>query len=99
MKDAVGFIGMWFLCFLAVALFHQSALAEEIKVYTLDGCVKEALANNWKLKAKKEQVDQAEYVKNQARAEFHPKLRTAYGYKRYVSAKRTTSFPRLRGVS
>ena len=83
MKDTVGFIGMWVLGFLAVTLFHQSVLAEEIKVYTLDGCVKEALANNWKLKAKKEQLDQAEYVKNQARAEFLPKLSTTYGYKRY----------------
>ena len=83
MKSAFRSIGMWFLCFLAVTLLHQSASGEGIKVYTLDGCVKEALANNWKLKAKKEQVDQAEYVKNQARAEFLPKLKTAYGYKRY----------------
>ena len=84
MKDTVGFIGMWVFGFLAVTLFHQSVLAEEIRVYTLDGCVKEALANNWKLKAKKEQLDQTEYVKNQARAEFLPKLSTTYGYKRYA---------------
>jgi outer membrane protein len=83
MKDAVRFIGMWFLCFLAVALFKQSAPAAEKKVYTLDACVKEALVNNWKLKAKKEQIDQAKYVKNKARAEFLPKLSTSYGYKRY----------------
>jgi outer membrane protein TolC len=49
----------------------------------LDECVKEALANNWRLKAKKETIDQAEYVKNQARADFLPKLSTSYGYTRY----------------
>jgi outer membrane protein len=68
---------------LAVFCLSNGALAEGKKVYTLEQCVKEALANNWKLKAKKEQIDQAEYVKNQARADFLPKLSTSYGYKRY----------------
>ena len=67
---------------LAVLCLSNEALAEG-KVYTLERCVKEALANNWKLKAKKEQIDQAEYVKNQARADFLPKLSTSYGYKRF----------------
>ena len=79
----VRFMGMLFLSFWVIALFHQSVRAGEIRVYTLDECVKEALSNNWELKAKKEQIDQAEYVKNQARAEFLPKLSTSYGYKRY----------------
>ncbi len=79
----VRFMGMLFLSFWVIALFHQSVRAGEIRVYTLDECVKEALRNNWELKAKKEQIDQAEYVKNQARAEFLPKLSTSYGYKRY----------------
>ena len=63
-------------------LFAGKAAGEK-KVYTLDECVKEALANNWKLKAKKEQINQAEYVKNQARASLLPRLSTSYGYKRY----------------
>lgn len=72
--------------FVLLALyFSGGALAKEKKVYTLDECVKEALANNWKLKAKKEQINQAEYVKNQARADFLPKLSTSYGYKRFGS--------------
>ena len=79
----VRFMGMLFLSFWVIAVFHQSVRAGEIRVYTLDECVKEALRNNWELKAKKEQIDQAEYVKNQARAEFLPKLSTSYGYKRY----------------
>ena len=69
----------WFVmacvgCLLSILCLSSGALAEGKKVYTLQGCVKEALANNWKLKAKKEQIDQAEYVKNQARADFLPKL-------------------------
>jgi len=70
-------------CLLSVLSLSIGALAAEKKIYTLDQCVKEALANNWKLKAKKEQINQAEYVKNQARADFLPKLSTSYGYKRY----------------
>ena len=64
----IRFMGMLFLSFWVIAFFHQSVPAGEIRVYTLDECVKEALRNNWELKAKKEQIDQAEYVKNQARA-------------------------------
>jgi len=70
-------------CLLSILYLSSGALAAEKKVYTLEQCVKEALANNWKLKAKKEQINQAEYVKNQARADFLPKLSTSYGYKRY----------------
>ena len=73
--------GALFILFLA--FFPGGGLAADKKVYTLDECVKEALANNWKLKAKKETIDQAEYVKNQARADFLPKLSTSYGYTRY----------------
>ena len=70
-------------CLLSILCLSSGAPAAEKKVYTLEQCVKEALANNWKLKAKKEQINQAEYAKNQARADFLPKLRTSYGYKRY----------------
>jgi len=70
-------------------LFPGSGLAGGKKVYTLDEAVKEALANNWKLKAKEEKIQQATYVKNQARAEFLPKLSTSYGYSRYGSLRTT----------
>ena len=68
---------------LSVILFPGVGLGEEKKVYTLDKAVEEALANNWRLKAKQEQIDQAKYYKNQARADFLPKLSTSYGYTRY----------------
>ena len=85
MRRKVGFVVGCILFLSAIFLFLPEGRAGEKKVYTLDECVKEALANNWKLKAKKEQINQAEYVKNQARANFLPRLSTSYGYKRYGS--------------
>jgi outer membrane protein len=80
----------WFMmacviCSLYIFSLGGQTWAKDNKVYTLEQCVKEALANNWKLKAKKEQINQAEYVKNQARADFLPKLSTSYGYRRLGS--------------
>ncbi len=83
MRRKVCFVVGCILFLSATFLFLPEGRAGEKKVYTLDECVKEALANNWKLKAKKEQINQAEYVKNQARASFLPRLSTSYGYKRY----------------
>ena len=77
------------LIILSIIFSPKGGLAADKKVYTLDECVKEALANNWKLKAKKETIDQAKYAKNQARAEFLPKLSTSYGYTRFGSSRTT----------
>jgi outer membrane protein TolC len=84
----------WLICggvlfILSVIFFPTLGLAEGKKIYTLDEAVKEALANNWQLKAKEEKIDQATYFKNQARAEFLPKLSTSYGYTRYGSLRTT----------
>lgn len=80
-KTSLVWSGVLFI--LSLTFFPGSGLTADKKVYTLDECVKEALENNWKLKAKKEIIDQAQYVKNQARADFLPKLSTSYGYARY----------------
>jgi len=77
------------LFILSMVFFPEAGLAQGKKVYTLEEAVKEALANNWKLKAKEEKIDQAKYYKNQARAEFLPKLSTSYGYTRYGSLRTT----------
>jgi len=53
------------------------------KVYTLEESIREALSNNRRLNAKRERIDQAQNVRNQARADFLPKLSTSYGYTRY----------------
>ena len=83
MKVKISLVWSGVLFVLFLVFFPRGGLAEDKKIYTLDQCVKEALANNWKLKAKKETIDQAQYAKNQARAEFLPKLSTSYSYARY----------------
>jgi outer membrane protein len=75
------------LSILSVIFLPGIGLAGGEKVYNLDEAVKEALANNWQLKAKEEKIHQATYSKNQARAEFLPKLSTSYGYARYGSLR------------
>lgn len=77
------------VCILSSICFCGFAQAEDKKVYTMEEAVKEALANNWQLKAKEEKIQQANYVKNQARADFLPKLSTSYGYLRYGSLRTT----------
>ncbi|PKN26246.1 MAG: hypothetical protein CVU64_18225, partial [Deltaproteobacteria bacterium HGW-Deltaproteobacteria-21] len=76
-----------------IALFvlplWASAFAEEAKkenYYTLENAIQEALKNNYQVKIKKEQVDEARFVKEQARADFYPKLSTNYGYTRLDKA-------------
>jgi len=89
MKVQTSLLWSGVLFILSLTFFPGGGLAADKKVYTLDECVKEALENNWKLKAKKETIDQAQYVKNQARADFLPKLSTSYGYARYGTSRTT----------
>jgi len=65
-------------------IFYHSPVssAQKEQVYSLDESIAEALENNWSLKATKEKIDQAVNVKQQARAEFLPKLGMTYGYTR-----------------
>ncbi len=79
-KTLVFFCGLLFPLYLIFLPTH--GLAEEKKVYRLEESIAEALANNWKLKAKEEKIDQAAYIKKQARAEFLPKLSTSCDYTR-----------------
>jgi len=67
-------------CFLILPAWSFGG--EKSGEYTLQQSIQEALSNNWSLKAKLEKMEQAAQVKNQARAEFMPKLSTSYGYKR-----------------
>jgi outer membrane protein TolC len=58
-------------------------LAQEEKgFYTLQEGIEEALAKNWTLGAKGEEIEQAIQVKEQARTEFLPKFSTTYSYTR-----------------
>ncbi len=68
--------------FMALWLSISSAGAEDRKIYTLETSIAEAFENNRTLKASGERIAQAENVKNQARADFLPKLGFSYGYTR-----------------
>ncbi|UCF81967.1 MAG: TolC family protein, partial [Desulfobacteraceae bacterium] len=81
-RTSLLFVALFLFCSLILSpypVFSQ----EKGRVYTLQESIEEALANNWSFKAKQEQVDQAMYVKKQARAEFLPKLSTTYSYTRF----------------
>jgi outer membrane protein len=57
------------------------AAAEESKeIYTLEKSISEAMASSHTLRARQERMDQAEFAKNQARADFFPKVGTSYSY-------------------
>src|SRR4030042_2007170 len=66
-------------CRMSVAVW---GLAQEKKVFSLQESISEALDNNWSLKATGERIGRAVDVKQQARAEFLPKLGMTYGYTR-----------------
>ena len=72
-------------------LFVHEVRAEEdeIKVYTLEESVSEALKNNWGIKAQEERIQESEYVKKQARSDFLPTVSTTYGYTRLSEVQRT----------
>jgi outer membrane protein TolC len=55
---------------------------EPVGIYNLDESVAQALSKNYALKARKERIEQARMVKNQARADFLPKAATSYSYTR-----------------
>ena len=61
------------------------------KVYTLEESIREALSNNRRLNAKRERIDQAQNVRNQARADFLPKFSTTYAYNRQSEERRFRS--------
>ena len=87
MKPKTSWNLFWSLFLFFLVFQPAGGAAQEEKVYTLEEGVAEALANNWALKAKQEKLDQATSVKNQARANFLPKLSMNYGYTRLGAAK------------
>ena len=60
----------------------MDVFGQETTALSMEESITEALDNNWSLKATEEKIAQAVQVKNQARAEFLPKLSTSYGYTR-----------------
>lgn len=83
-----GFFSIVFFGFMASAGLGTFAAAEETKgVYSLEKSISEAIANSHALRARGERKAQAEFAKNQARADFLPKLGTTYSYNRLSEAR------------
>ena len=55
---------------------------KESEKYTIKSAIEEAIKNSFDLRARKEQLNQATNVKNQARSDLLPKFNLNYGYTR-----------------
>jgi outer membrane protein TolC len=64
------------------SLAATAAAQDRSNYYTLDKAISQALENSYKLKARNERIEQATDIMKQARADFLPKLGTAYSYNR-----------------
>jgi outer membrane protein len=82
LKGAIHLVGPCLFLILVAGPGFASA-QESKKGYTLRESIAEAMKNSYKLKAQQEKVDQANSLKNQARAGFFPKLGINYSYMRY----------------
>ncbi len=72
----------------SLVIFTVSADAQEKqKIYTIKSAIAEAITNSYSLKARKEQLNQATNIKNQARSDLLPKFRLNYGYTRLDDAR------------
>ncbi len=74
----------------SICSFASDAPTAEKRVYTLDEAVAAAFKSNWALKAEREKIGQAIYARNQARADFLPKLSVLYNYRKTDSPNRNT---------
>jgi outer membrane protein TolC len=76
------------------AIFAGSADAQEKqKKYTIKSSIEEALTNSYSLKARKEQLNQATNIKNQARSDLLPKFTLDYGYTRLGEPRTIKGLP------
>jgi outer membrane protein len=78
-KGSIQWIGI--LLFFGLIFLPTAAAAQERKNYfTLEKSISQALENSYKVRARSERIEQANDVMKQARADFLPKLGTAYSY-------------------
>ena len=86
-------IGCTILVLFSGVIFKGPVDAQEkAKKYTIKSAIEEAIANSYSLKARKEQLNQATNIKNQARSDFLPKFSLNYGYTR-LNESRTLRTP------
>jgi outer membrane protein len=81
-RAVVYLVGMFFFGIPTDLMILSAAEGEGKVTHTLERSISEAMTNSYKLKVQQERKAQAEFGKNQARAEFLPKLGTAYSYNR-----------------
>jgi outer membrane protein TolC len=72
----------WIVILLLLALPVAATAQENRNFFTLEKSISQALENSYKIKARNERIEQATNVMKQARADFLPKLGTAYSYNR-----------------
>jgi outer membrane protein len=84
--SAVHLVALFFVI-VAVGPGAFTAAAESRGIYNLEESISQALASSHTLKALQERTDQAEFARKQARADFFPKLGTAYSYNRLSEAR------------
>jgi len=71
------------LLLFSLIFFATTAVAQQSRNYfTLEKSISQALENSYKIKARNERIEQANDILKQARADFLPKLGTAYSYNR-----------------
>jgi outer membrane protein TolC len=80
-KESIQWIGI-FLFLSLISLATVAAAQESKNYFTLEKSISQALDNSYKIKARNERIEQANDVMKQARADFLPKLGTAYSYNR-----------------
>ena len=85
--------GLFVICFFLLTLSAAAVQAQAGDLYTLEQSIQEALENNRSLKTVQEKTEEARYVKDQAKADFLPKLSTSYGYTRLSEVTRSTAIP------
>jgi outer membrane protein TolC len=71
-----------FLLFSLVFLATTAVAQQSRNYFTLEKAISQALENSYKIKARNERIEQANDILKQARADFLPKLGTAYSYNR-----------------
>ena len=81
LERAVCFFGL-FLLLLFGGLPVLVSAEEPRRVETLENSISEAIEKSYKLKARQERLDQAEFTRKQARADFLPKMGLDYSYTR-----------------
>ncbi len=80
-KRSIQWVGI-LLLFTLITLPAPAAAQGRQNYFTLEKAISHALESSYKIKARNERIEQASDIMKQARADFLPKLGTAYSYNR-----------------